>query len=47
MALKPSHLAAAITGMKALARNGLRYPIPHYGIQCDVRAGMGASYGKK
>ena len=47
MALKPEHLAKAITGMKALAKNGLRYPIPPYGIQSDVRAGMGVSYGKK
>jgi uncharacterized protein (DUF169 family) len=47
MALPPSHLAKAITGMKALSKNGLRYPIPPYGIQSDVRAGMGVSYGKK
>src|SRR6516225_3216518 len=47
MALKPEHLAKAITGMKALAKNGLRYPIPPYGIQSDVRAGMGVSYAKK
>ena len=47
MALKPSHLAKAIVGMKALAKNGLRYPIAPYGIQSDVRAGMGVSYGKK
>jgi uncharacterized protein (DUF169 family) len=47
MALKPEHLANAIEGMKALARNGLRYPIPPYGIQSDVRAGMGVSYAKK
>lgn len=47
MALKPHHLAKAIEGMKALAKNGLRYPIPPYGIQSDVRAGMGASYAKK
>src|ERR1700733_4204140 len=47
MALKPSDLAKAITGMKALAKNGLRYPIAPYGIQSDVRAGMGVSYGKK
>jgi uncharacterized protein (DUF169 family) len=46
MALSPAHLAKAITGMKALAKNGLRYPIPPYGIQSDVRAGMGVSYGK-
>ena len=47
MALKPSHLAKAVVGMKALAKNGLRYPIPPYGIQSDVRAGMGVSYAKK
>ncbi len=47
MALKPAHLAKAIEGMKQLAKNGLRYPIPPYGIQSDVRAGMGVSYPKK
>jgi uncharacterized protein (DUF169 family) len=47
MALSPKHLAKAITGMKSLARNGLRYPIAPYGIQADVRAGMGVSYAKK
>jgi uncharacterized protein (DUF169 family) len=47
MALKPGDLANAITGMKQLAKNGLRYPIAPYGIQSDVRAGMGVSYGKK
>jgi uncharacterized protein (DUF169 family) len=47
MALKPEHLAKAIVGMKALAKNGLRYPIPPYGIQSDVRAGMGVSYARK
>ncbi|MBR1085924.1 DUF169 domain-containing protein [Bradyrhizobium manausense] len=47
MALKPHHLAKAIEGMTALAKNGLRYPIPPYGIQSDVRAGMGVSYAKK
>jgi uncharacterized protein (DUF169 family) len=47
MALSPSHLAKAISGMKALAKNGLRYPIAPYGIQSDVRAGMGVSYARK
>jgi uncharacterized protein (DUF169 family) len=47
MALKPEHLVKAIVGMKQLAKNGLRYPIAPYGIQADVRAGMGVSYGKK
>jgi hypothetical protein len=47
VALSPSHLVKAITGMKALSKNGLRYPIAPYGIQSDVRAGMGVSYAKK
>jgi uncharacterized protein (DUF169 family) len=46
MALKPADLAKAVVGMKQLAKNGLRYPIAPYGIQSDVRAGMGVSYGK-
>src|SRR3989442_11495783 len=47
MALSPAHLAKAIAGMKALAKNGLRYPIAPYGIQSDVRARMNRSYAKK
>jgi hypothetical protein len=44
MALPPDDIAKAIAGMEALARNGLRYPFPQYGIQQDVRAGMAVSY---
>jgi uncharacterized protein (DUF169 family) len=44
MALPPADLPKAIAGMSALASNGLRYPIPPYGIQADARAGLGASY---
>jgi uncharacterized protein (DUF169 family) len=44
MALKPADLARAIDGMTRLAANGLRYPIPPYGLQADARAGLGASY---
>jgi uncharacterized protein (DUF169 family) len=44
IALPPQFLPKAIAGMQALSANGLRYPIPQYGIQMDVRAGMGASY---
>ncbi len=44
MALTPADLAVAIEGMKALAKNGLRYPIAPYGIQMDPSLGMGASY---
>ena len=47
MAISPAHLRIAIEGMKALAKNGLRYPIAPYGIQNDVRAGLGVSYGGK
>lgn len=45
MALPPEDIAKAIAGMRALAKNGLRYPFPDYGVQQDVRAGMAASYG--
>ncbi len=47
MALKPAQLAQAVEGLKRLSANGLRYPIPPYGVQNDVRAGMAASYGAK
>jgi len=47
LALQPKHLAQAVQGMERLARNGLRYPIPPYGVQMDVRAGMARSYGDK
>ena len=44
MAVTPGQLLQAVEGMEALSRNGLRYPIPPYGIQTDARAGLGASY---
>ena len=47
LALKPAQLAQAVVGLKRLSANGLRYPIPPYGVQNDVRAGMAASYGSK
>jgi uncharacterized protein (DUF169 family) len=47
MALTPADLGRAVDGMKALARNGIRYPIPPYGIQADPSAGMGVSYAGK
>ncbi len=47
MALRPHDIAKAIDGMRALSGNGLRYPFPQYGIQQDVRAGMGVSYPKR
>ncbi len=47
MAMPPSYLPVAISGMEALSRNGLRYPIPQYGIQSDARAGLGVSYANR
>jgi uncharacterized protein (DUF169 family) len=47
MALPPRYLPIAIEGMKALAKNGIRYPIAPYGIQNDVRAGLAVSYRGK
>jgi uncharacterized protein (DUF169 family) len=46
MATPPEHLVKAIEGMKALSKNGFRYPFPQYGVQQDVRAGMAMSYPK-
>ncbi|MFZ5718693.1 MAG: DUF169 domain-containing protein [Pseudomonadota bacterium] len=45
MATPPEHLQKAIAGMRALSKNGFRYPFPQYGVQQDVRAGMAVSYG--
>jgi uncharacterized protein (DUF169 family) len=47
MALTPEQLAQGIRGMEALAKNGFRYPFPQYGIQQDVRAGLGRSYPQR
>jgi len=47
MATPPEYLVKAIAGMKALAKNGFRYPFPQYGVQQDVRAGMAVSYAAK
>jgi hypothetical protein len=44
MALPLDYLGQAIRGMEALARGGLRYPFPQYGIQQDARAGLAVSY---
>jgi len=47
MALPPEHLEKPIAGMRALAKNGFRYPFPQYGIQNDVRDGMARSYPER
>jgi uncharacterized protein (DUF169 family) len=44
MAIPPSFLPKTIAGLEALSSNGLRYPIPQYGVNNDVRAGMGVTY---
>jgi uncharacterized protein (DUF169 family) len=45
MATPPEFVPKMIAGLEALSRNGLRYPIPPYGVQLDARAGLGYSYG--
>ena len=45
MATPPKFVPKMIAGLEALSRNGLRYPIPQYGVQMDARAGLGYSYG--
>lgn len=44
MAIPPDYLPKVIAGLHALSGNGLRYPIAPYGVNNDVRAGMGVSY---
>jgi hypothetical protein len=34
-------------GLAALSKNGLRYPVPPYGIQADAAAGLAVSYADK
>jgi hypothetical protein len=43
--MPPKYLPRAIAVMERRAANGLRYPIPQYGIQSDARAGLAKSYG--
>jgi uncharacterized protein (DUF169 family) len=47
MALPPRYLPIAIEGLKALAKNGIRYPVAPFGVQIDVRAELTASYRVK
>lgn len=44
IALPPRFLPKVIDGLAHLSNNGLRYPIAPYGVNNDVRAGMGVSY---
>ena len=45
IALPPSFLPGALEGLKALSRNGLRYPIPNHGLNMSPKASMKQSYG--
>lgn len=47
LATPPAFLLKAMKGMERLARNGMRYPIPPYGIQNDARPGLAVSYGER
>ncbi len=47
MAMPPKYLPKTIAGMARLSRNGLRYPVPQYGVQQDARAGLAVSYGAR
>jgi uncharacterized protein (DUF169 family) len=47
MAIPPHFLPKVVDGLAALHRNGLRYPVPPYGIQADAGAGLAVSYGAK
>lgn len=44
LALPPRYLQPLIDGLTQLAANGVRYPIPPFGVQADARAGLPASY---
>jgi uncharacterized protein (DUF169 family) len=47
MAIPPRYLPKVLEGLAALDRNGLRYPIPPFGIQSDAGAGLAVSYAEK
>ena len=47
IALPPKFLPKLVEGLARLSSNGLRYPIPQYGIQSDATAGLAVSYEKK
>lgn len=46
MAIPPKDLIKGIEGLKKLSKNGLRYPIPQYGIQADPTESMEVIYPK-
>jgi len=44
LTMTPQDLVKAIKGVEALSQSGMRYPVPPYGVQVDVREGIGVSY---
>ncbi|MFS0574116.1 DUF169 domain-containing protein [Sporosarcina sp. 179-K 3D1 HS] len=46
MAIPPADLVKGIEGLKKLSKNGLRYPIPQYGIQIDPTESLEPIYPK-
>ncbi|TCP23777.1 uncharacterized protein (DUF169 family) [Scopulibacillus darangshiensis] len=44
MAIPPKDLVKGIEGMAHLSKNGLRYPIPQYGIQADPTESLAPIY---
>ena len=44
MTIPPNFLPRIIQGMDALSHEGLRYPIPSYGVSNDVRQEMSIFY---
>lgn len=46
-ALPPAALPEAVQGLEWLGGNGIRYPIPPYGVQTDPSAAFAHSYGDK
>jgi len=47
IALRVEHLQEVVTGLGWLAGNGIRYPIPPYGVQNDPAAAFQVSYAGK
>ena len=45
LCMPPRFMPKMLAGLERLSANGLRYPIPNYGVQSDARAGLGVSYG--
>jgi uncharacterized protein (DUF169 family) len=47
IAVRVEHLQEIVTGLAWLGRNGIRYPIAPFGVQCDPTPAFQASYAGK